>query len=414
MSALLSDLAHDWLATMARLVPQLAVLVVVMLTIDLLTRRWLWPQIRFALWLAIGVRLILPPGLKSSWSLAAPAYEWSEQLIQLNGIESTSAISLAEADRIPAEPGPTAASPASLALVLFFLWMSGALLVGAVSVGGAMRCRRRLRETRCIGPANDDLLRTVSSVTKRLGMRRVPAVWTCSAARQALAFGVLDPVVVLPRDWATRWQGNSLEHVLLHECAHHRRRDTWLSTVLVALRCIYWFHPGVWILERRLLGLIEICCDSTVSATLRDTRREYRRTLLLSSLGLQGPASSAARILPFSLRGDGILDRLRWLEKGVPLRGAIANASILVVLMTTSLMTMPHRETPHGRDERVVSRVEEQPVEPEVSGLSPTESQEAEAIVKQALEGRRAGCHELQFALLHLMAKNSKNHPKEN
>src|SRR6266481_704752 len=78
-----------------------------------------------------------------------------------------------------------------------------------------------------------------------------------------LTAGFIHPRILLPADWES-WEPSKLDAVLAHERTHIRRAD-WAIAVLAGLnRCIYWFHPLAWRLERRLAALAELACDDSV------------------------------------------------------------------------------------------------------------------------------------------------------
>lgn len=96
--------------------------------------------------------------------------------------------------------------------------------------------------------------------------------------RVPVTIGYWRPTVLLPADWRN-WSDSFTETVLAHEAAHIRRRDTWVM-LLAAINCaIYWFHPGSWLVRRRLGELAEQVCDDEVIRVLED-RTEYARNLI--------------------------------------------------------------------------------------------------------------------------------------
>ena len=63
MVELLNHVGHLWWDWTASMFWQVGLLILVIACIDLLTRKWAWPQLRYALWSLILVKLILPPSL---------------------------------------------------------------------------------------------------------------------------------------------------------------------------------------------------------------------------------------------------------------------------------------------------------------------------------------------------------------
>ena len=54
--------------------------------------------------------------------------------------------------------------------------------------------------------------------------------------------------------------------MLLHELAHARRRDNLTGAFVHCLVCVFWFHPLLWLAEKRLRIERERACDELVIA----------------------------------------------------------------------------------------------------------------------------------------------------
>lgn len=78
-----------------------------------------------------------------------------------------------------------------------------------------------------------------------------------------VAAGIFRKVIYVPKEWSD-WDSETRTTVLLHEMAHHRRRDPlvrWIASVVVAL---HWFNPLVHWMTRRLALQCEQACDRLV------------------------------------------------------------------------------------------------------------------------------------------------------
>jgi beta-lactamase regulating signal transducer with metallopeptidase domain len=119
-----------------------------------------------------------------------------------------------------------------------------------------------------------------------------------------LALGFANPAVVLPSELPETAPASELRQILRHELAHLARRDDWANLCQQALRALFFFHPGVWILSRRLTVEREIACDDQVIASA-STPREYA-LLLCEFAGRQSGhpsvAASAAWSQPSQLK----------------------------------------------------------------------------------------------------------------
>ena len=59
----LNVIARLWWDWSAAMLWQVGLLIILIGCIDLLIRRWAWPQLRYALWSLILIKLLLPPTL---------------------------------------------------------------------------------------------------------------------------------------------------------------------------------------------------------------------------------------------------------------------------------------------------------------------------------------------------------------
>ncbi|HWF06882.1 MAG TPA: M56 family metallopeptidase [Bryobacteraceae bacterium] len=77
-------------------------------------------------------------------------------------------------------------------------------------------------------------------------------------------FGVFRPVLLLPEGIAQRLTPEQLKAVVAHEMSHVWRRDNVANAIHMLAEALFWFHPLVWWIERRLLDEQERACDEEV------------------------------------------------------------------------------------------------------------------------------------------------------
>jgi uncharacterized protein (TIGR03435 family) len=84
------------------------------------------------------------------------------------------------------------------------------------------------------------------------------------SAFEPAVVGILRPVLLFPEGLVDRLTPPQLEAILTHERAHVRAHDNLLAMVHMAVEAIFWFHPLVWWIERRMIDERERACDEAV------------------------------------------------------------------------------------------------------------------------------------------------------
>ena len=214
---------------------------------------------------------------------------------------------------------------------------------------------RRLRRTGTF-PVLGEVLAALGRVAKKLSVRRTVTVLQSTLAQTPMLIGWLRPVVLLPVSFLTTVPVAELEAILAHELAHARRHDFVVNLFQALVETIFFYHPGIWWLSRRIRTEREICCDDLVVRCL-DDRLAYGRALLavaeLQSDGLSLALGADAGSLP---------DRIRRIlnSEAAPTRRSsvwgvrrVASSVILASLTVAALMaflTTASAEPPDPKD----------------------------------------------------------------
>jgi uncharacterized protein (TIGR03435 family) len=89
-------------------------------------------------------------------------------------------------------------------------------------------------------------------------------VFTSNTLLEPGVFGIFRPVLLLPAGITDRLTPEQLQAILAHELCHVRRRDNLTAAVHMVVEAIFWFHPLVWWIGRRLVDERERACDEEV------------------------------------------------------------------------------------------------------------------------------------------------------
>ncbi len=161
----------------------------------------------------------------------------------------------AKATWVPVPPAKSSRRvPPLWPLYAVALYLAGVLLFGARVMGGVLLTRRALRNTRTIHMELWEHYDLIADANVDLNLEESDSV------RVPLTTGSSLTRVILPADWRA-WPAEKRTAILAHELAHARRRDPFIAVVVAIHKCLFWFHPLAWWLERRLPVLAEHAAD---------------------------------------------------------------------------------------------------------------------------------------------------------
>ena len=305
----LNRLAELWWIWTVGMFWQVGLLILIVACLDAMVRKWAWPQIRYALWLLVLIKLLLPPDLHLASSvssklpsMAAQVFSThtivpeSERLVSFSIVEASTgtsvgmnavtpprrAVGLRDKD-LAADP-PVFASPPpvkpSWQCYALALWCLGMLVLSTWLWGKLRGLRRGVSDASGNESLAASLDRLVPQCAEQLGLSRVPEIRLTRSILCPAVTGIFRPVLLMPVDFLSKLSPKSTEHMLLHEFAHIKRGDLYVHGVYMILQIVYWYNPLLWLVSRQMHHLREICCDATVAQHLKDRTMEYRQTLL--------------------------------------------------------------------------------------------------------------------------------------
>lgn len=264
------------------------------------------------LWLAVGLRFVLPWGIPLS--LPRP------QNTQLAAAADT----VQELGELPLVATPPAVSAPATALPWYARLTPWHALAAVWAVGVAVLAVRGI-----VG-----YIKLKCHVA--LACKTSDGCYGGACVTAPFTLGILRPRVYLPDDL----QGTARQAVLLHEQTHIRRRDPLTKPLFYAVACLHWFNPLAWLAFCTFERDMEAACDeAAVRGRPLPERNAYCESLL--HFAVQG------RSIPGSLAfGQGsvkerIVHLLHYRRLGA---GALAVCAAVVGLSVTACMVRPQVE----------------------------------------------------------------------
>ncbi len=102
-------------------------------------------------------------------------------------------------------------------------------------------------------------------------------------------FGITQPVLVVPDGIQDRLTMPQFSAVVSHELTHVRRRDNLTASLHMAVEAIFWFHPLVWWIGKRLVDERERACDEAVVQSGNEAETYAEGILNVCKLYLESP-----------------------------------------------------------------------------------------------------------------------------
>lgn len=218
----------------------------------------------FLLWNVTLIRLLIPFSLPSQFSI----YTLLEKLLNAKPKDAVLATSTA----IRVTTGTTGATDP-------FPWMIAIWLLGAVILAGYhgvvyWKCKNDFNEAL---PVNNDF---ATQWLEENPCRRNIAIRQSDRISAPLTYGILKPVILVPKKMP--WQdSNAVDCILQHELTHIRRLDALVKLLLIAVLCIHWFNPFVWMMVVIANQDLELSCDEAVIQRMGEKiKASYALTLI--------------------------------------------------------------------------------------------------------------------------------------
>ena len=348
--------------TLAVILLKASLLLLVVLLAYALLRTHLSATSRHLLWALAIVGLLLVPALHlvlPAWTVIsvpparAPEFaRTAESAVRSIASDVTSSVP-APVNGSRWQMSPLRLAWPTLALTLYAIGVLG-LLLRLLAQRWSIR-RLAHRAARVTDPVWTVLLHDTA---RRLHLQRSIVLLRGLEETMPMAFGTRRPAILLPAV-ADTWSEEKRRSVLLHELAHVARNDCFTQSLAAVVCAIYWVHPGVWWIARRLRIERELACDDRVLAAGADAD-DYASHLLEFAHSLRvdtAPALAVTMAAPSSLeqRLRALLEngrnrqmpthrsRFAVTAVGLLLAGAIATARVAEIAPLLQIQDPPRQ-----------------------------------------------------------------------
>ena len=146
-------------------------------------------------------------------------------------------------------------------------------------------------------------------------------------------FGIFRPVLLLPEGIFERLTPAQLKAVIAHELCHVRHRDNLVAAIHMFVETVFWFHPLVWWIGKRMVEERERACDEEVLRLGNEPRVYAEGILNVCKLYVESPLACVSGVTGsnLKLRIDVILSN-EVVHKLSPVKKVVLAATGMTVL----------------------------------------------------------------------------------
>jgi beta-lactamase regulating signal transducer with metallopeptidase domain/biopolymer transport protein ExbD len=316
MIEILNEFGSRWAAYFAAALVQNTVFVALVLLI-LHRIRHMSAQIRYAVGVIGMIKLLLPPFVPARLGIGTV-----DMLESTEGFTGLIPFSPAGASTLSVvQP----AAQLSVVGILFAAWIAIVVAYILASIISTLRLAWRLRGTEHIS----DVEGYAASTPIRIYMSQRIAV--------PMTLGLFPRRIFVPAAW-TRWSDECRRMVLRHESAHIARRDGLVQALQIVAQALYFFHPLVLILGRRLGEYREMACDDLSAEKGGCAGVEYSRFLVEIAESIAKIPAACESASTLIRKRNELLSRVRYQMKG----GAImSKGKTIGLLAALFLLVLP-------------------------------------------------------------------------
>ena len=251
-------------------------------------------RVRHCVWLVASWKFLIPfsvlvsLGSHSHWRTAPPSEQPGLSVVtERSGLsvvmdQVSQPFTAKAASEMPSPEGPPPAIP--VPSLLYTIWACGFL---GITCSWWVRWRRIRAAVRAGTPLPLELpIRAVSS----------------PALLEPGVFGVFRPVMLLPEGILERLTADQLNGVIAHEVCHVNNRDNLMAALHMFVETVFWFHPLVWWIGKRMVEERERACDEEVLRLSSEPRAYAEGILEICKIYVESPLACVSGVAGANLR----------------------------------------------------------------------------------------------------------------
>ncbi|GIP27677.1 hypothetical protein J23TS9_28070 [Paenibacillus sp. J23TS9] len=263
------------------------------LVIKAVLKNRLKPGWHYALWLLLMLRLLIPAGPQTAFSIYN-LFSWTETasenaavpLLNTAGSDTAASSKHTELSSIDSEnsgtltvyPDQSKGSAWSIKQVLIGIWMVVAVLLLIRLLAVNIRFSMKLRTYAVAAKRADVIL--LAQARRRMGVKRRVRLSFSSAVSTPTLFGWIRPHLIMPTS-SRELDVDRQNHIYLHELAHMKHADILVNWLMHLLLVLHWFNPLLWYALYKMREDQELSADALALRKIHPSQvSEYGYTII--------------------------------------------------------------------------------------------------------------------------------------
>lgn len=164
--------------------------------------------------------------------------------------------------------------------------------------------------------------------------------------------GIFKPKIYVPAIWET-WSPECRQMILKHEIAHIKRGDGFMRMIQNITHALYFFHPLIWVLNRKVHDYREMACDDSAVQKEKAVSIEYAKALVQIAENLVQSNIGCASASALIRQKHELLNRVKYQMEGTMKNLSKTSLRILIgilLLLAFTLSWYCSREAPSESD----------------------------------------------------------------
>ena len=150
--------------------------------------------------------------------------------------------------------------------ILVMFWLAGVILLGFRFLIQWLGMRSLANKG--VSPFEEEQLMIFNNLKNKIGIKKNITFLQSIRVTSPITFGYFKPIILLPLGMINGFPPAQVEAIILHELAHIRRNDFLINVIQTWLEILFFYHPFVWVVSKKIRTIREELCDDEVIRAL--------------------------------------------------------------------------------------------------------------------------------------------------